>query len=61
MFKKKILIIDDTDLMVKLTRDTLEEKGFDVVSANNGMDGIRMVMTEKRTWCSLMLCRNRRV
>lgn len=47
MFKKKILIIDDTDLMVKLTRDILAEKGFDVVSANNGMDGIRMVMTEK--------------
>ena len=47
MFKKKILIIDDTDLMVKLTRDILTEKGYDVVSANNGMDGIRMVMTEK--------------
>jgi len=47
MFKKKILIIDDTELMVKLTRDILTENGFEVVSANNGMDGIRMVMTEK--------------
>jgi len=47
MFKKKILIIDDTDLMVKLTTDILTEKGYEVVSANNGLDGIKMVMTEK--------------
>jgi diguanylate cyclase (GGDEF)-like protein len=47
MFKKKILIIDDTDLMVKLITDILEEKGYEVVSANNGTDGIKMVMAEK--------------
>lgn len=47
MFKKKILIIDDTDLMVKLTTDILTENGYEVVSANNGIDGIRKVMTEK--------------
>lgn len=47
MFKKKILIIDDTDLMVKLIKDILTEKGYEVVSANNGIDGINMVMTEK--------------
>ncbi len=47
MFKKKILIIDDTELMVKLTTDILSEKGYEVVSASNGMDGIRMVSAEK--------------
>jgi diguanylate cyclase (GGDEF)-like protein len=47
MFKKKILIIDDTELMVKLTQDILLEKGYDVVSATNGVDGIKMVMSEK--------------
>ncbi len=47
MFKKKILIIDDTELMVKLTTDILKEKGYDVVSASNGVDGIKMVMSEK--------------
>ena len=47
MFKKKILIIDDTELMVKLTTDILTEKGYEVVSANNGLDGIKMVMAEK--------------
>jgi diguanylate cyclase (GGDEF)-like protein len=47
MFRKKILIIDDTELMVKLTTDILTEKGYEVVSASNGLDGIKMVMTEK--------------
>ena len=47
MFKKKILIIDDTELMVKLTSDILREKGYEVVSANNGLDGIKMVAAEK--------------
>lgn len=47
MFKKKILVIDDTELMVKLTTDILTEKGYEVVSANNGVDGIKMVASEK--------------
>ena len=47
MFKKKILIIDDTELMVKLTTDILSEKGYEVVSANNGLDGIKMVAAQK--------------
>jgi CheY-like chemotaxis protein len=33
MFKKKILIIDDTKLMVKLISDILEEQDYNVVSA----------------------------
>jgi len=47
MFKKKILVIDDTELMVKMTTDILTEKGYEVVSANNGIDGIKMVASEK--------------
>lgn len=47
MFKKKILIIDDSELMVKVTTDILTEKGYEVVSANNGVDGIKKVMAEK--------------
>jgi diguanylate cyclase (GGDEF)-like protein len=47
MFRKKILVIDDTELMVKLTTDILTEHGYEVVSANNGVDGIKMVASEK--------------
>lgn len=47
MFKKKILIIDDTELMVKLISDILSRAGYEVVSASNGIDGINKVRTEK--------------
>ena len=47
MFRKKILVIDDTELMVKLTTDILTEHGYEVVSANSGVDGIKMVASEK--------------
>lgn len=47
MFRKKILIIDDTEFMIKLITDILEEKGYVVVSASNGLDGIRKVYEEK--------------
>lgn len=47
MFKKKILVIDDTDLMIAVIRDILFEAGYEVVSAVNGMEGIRKVREEK--------------
>jgi len=47
MFKKKILIIDDTDLMIKLISDILREAGYDVVAASNAQDGINRVKEEK--------------
>jgi diguanylate cyclase (GGDEF)-like protein len=47
MFKKKILIIDDTELMIKLITDILEGVGYEVVSASNGIDGIQKVGEEK--------------
>lgn len=47
MFKKKILIIDDLVLVRTLTSDILTEKGYDVVTASNGRDGIEAVYEEK--------------
>lgn len=47
MFRKKILIIDDTELMIKLITDILEGAGYEVVSASNGIDGIQKVREEK--------------
>ena len=47
MFKKRILIIDDTELMIKLITDILQGAGYEVVSASNGIDGISKVRTEK--------------
>ena len=47
MFKKKILIIDDTELMIKLIKDILEEAEYEVVTASNGYEGLRKVREEK--------------
>lgn len=46
MFRKKILIIDDTEFMVKLTANILREKGYEVVAAYDGMDGVRIFVKE---------------
>lgn len=47
MFKKKILVIDDTELTVNLIREILTEAGYDVVVANDGLKGLQMVREEK--------------
>ncbi len=47
MFKKKILIIDDTELMVKYITDILEEADYEVVHAHNGTEGLQKVREEK--------------
>lgn len=41
------MIIDDTELMIKVISDILHAAGYDVVSASNGIDGINKVRTEK--------------
>lgn len=47
MFKKKILIIDDTDFMVKLIADILTDAGYEVISASRGAEGLLKVRSEK--------------
>jgi len=47
MFKKKILIIDDTDFMVKLISDILQEAGYEVIVASEGVEGLLKVRSEK--------------
>lgn len=45
---KKILIIDDEPDLCELVKAALEAGGrYEVVSATNGMDGIRLAETEK--------------
>lgn len=47
MFKKKILIIDDTELMVKYITDILTNAEYDVVIASDGVEGLQKVREEK--------------
>lgn len=47
MFKKKILVIDDTELTVALIREILTDAGYDVIVAHDGVKGIQLVKEEK--------------
>lgn len=47
MFRKKILIIDDSELMVKLITEILQSRDYRVVSASDGSQGLRKVTEEK--------------
>lgn len=47
MFKKKILVIDDTELTVNLIREILTDAGYEVVVANDGKEGLKLVRQEK--------------
>lgn len=47
MFKKKILIVDDTELIVRIITDILVPAGYDVISANSGEECLEMVRKEK--------------
>jgi len=46
MNKKKILLVDDSDLVSDMLISCFEESGYNVVRAKNGIDGIKKVYSE---------------
>ena len=40
--RKTVLVVDDNDMNMKLARDVLEAKGYAVLAATNGEDGVRL-------------------
>ena len=40
--KAKLLIIDDSDVIVEMLFQFLKNKNYDLVSASNGLDGIKL-------------------
>lgn len=44
MATKRILIIDDDVAMLRLFGDFLSKEGFEIVTANNGNDGVRLAI-----------------
>jgi len=47
MFRKKILLIDDSDFFAQCVRNILEESGYIMLHANKGEIGLRLVREEK--------------
>ncbi|KPJ56828.1 hypothetical protein AMJ49_03730 [Parcubacteria bacterium DG_74_2] len=44
---KKILIIEDEDLLLNLLRDKLSQEGYEVSVARNGEEGLEKIKEEK--------------
>ena len=47
MFNKKILVIDDTELMQRMIKDILKKEGYEVYSAYSGEEGLSKVSSIK--------------
>ncbi|MCF8068560.1 MAG: response regulator [Desulfobacterales bacterium] len=52
---KKILIIDDDPLVVKLLKNIFEDNGYETCSAENGVEGAEVVKTFKPDMITLDL------
>ena len=44
---KKILIVEDDPLLVKMYSTKFKSEGFDVISASDGLEGFRLAIEEK--------------
>lgn len=47
LFRKKILIVDDSNFFASIIKQTLTQENYDVIRAAGGEDGLRLVREEK--------------
>ncbi len=47
MDKSKVMVVDDSDLILNITRDTLEEAGFHVITRNSPIGTTSAIKNEK--------------
>lgn len=45
--KKRILVVDDSPVIVMILRAQLEEGGYDVITAADGAEGVKKALEEK--------------
>lgn len=45
--KKKILIVEDEELLSEMYREVFEKEGFDVVTASNGKEAVKVAQNAK--------------
>ncbi len=48
--KQKILIIDDSEMIVEMLQQFLLQKGFELITALNGLDGLKLFEAEPETF-----------
>ena len=44
---RKVLVVDDESSIVTLLKYNLEEAGFEVITANDGLEGLNKALEEK--------------
>jgi len=47
MYKKRILIVENDDIIAKLEREILEKNGFEVDIARDGVEGLQRVNSDR--------------
>ena len=47
---KRILVVDDANLVRRYYRDALERAGFEVDEALNGVEALEKLLGERSTW-----------
>ena len=53
MVKSKVMIVDDCNLILEITRDVLEEDGFEVITRDAALGTTKAILEEKPN-CVLM-------
>ena len=48
MEKQKILIVDDSELVLAMARDALEEAGYEVLTATNGIEANSFIFSKNK-------------
>ena len=48
MGKQKILIVDDSELVLAMARDALEEAGFEIFTATNGIEANSYIFSKNK-------------
>ena len=51
MTPRRILVVEDNPLNLKLVRDVLKVAGYDVIEAQSGEEGLRVAKRSHRIWC----------
>lgn len=48
MEKRKVLVVDDSELMLEISRDALEGEGYEVFTATSGIEANRFIYSRNR-------------
>jgi CheY-like chemotaxis protein len=49
---KTILVIEDNENMLRMVNDLLSRSGYQVLTATDGVEGMKVTIRQSRIWCS---------